>query len=75
MARLTDKLQVAVSALDDDVDSKADVALLTQGSLVSQVSPTEMLQLVGGQTTLQVTLEGWSRSYRDVFSKYATLIR
>lgn len=74
MAHLSRKLGVAVSALYNHVNNKAEVVLLIQDALVSQVSLVKMLALIEGKTSLEVALEDWARSYRAVFAKYPSLI-
>lgn len=74
MTRLAKKLSVATSALYNHVDNKADIVLLIQDALVSQVSVEEMLRLTQGEATLDSALAAWARSYRAVFAKYPSLI-
>ena len=74
MSHLAKKLGVAVSALYNHVANKADVVLLIQDELVSQVSVDGMLRLVAHQTTLEDALRDWARSYRAVFAEYPSLI-
>lgn len=74
MTRLAKKLGVATSALYNHVDNKADIVLLIQDALVSQVSVEEMLRLTQGEATLDSALAAWARSYRAVFAKYPSLI-
>jgi len=74
MTQLAKKLGVAVSALYNHVENKADVVLLIQDELVSQVSVEGMLKLIAHQTTLQDALTDWARSYRAVFAEYPSLI-
>lgn len=74
MTQLATKLGVATSALYNHVDSKADIVLLIQDALVSQVSVQGMVQLNQGLTSLEVALEEWARSYRTVFAEYPSLI-
>src|SRR5699024_5241002 len=52
----------------------ADLVLLIQDALVSQVSIEGMLRLIDGEVTLTDALEDWARSYRAVFAKYPSLI-
>src|SRR5699024_9872203 len=68
------KLGVAASALYNHVDNKADLVLLIQDALVSQVSLKGMLGLIDGEVTLTDALEDWARSYRAVFANYPSLI-
>src|SRR5699024_7959431 len=56
------------------VDNKADLVLLIQDALVSQVSLKGMLGLIDGEVTLTDALEDWARSYRAVFANYPSLI-
>ena len=74
MTQLSKKLGVAASALYNHVDNKADLVLLIQDALVSQVSLNGMLRLIDGEATLTDALEDWARSYRAVFAKYPALI-
>lgn len=69
MTQLAKKLGVAASALYNHVDNKADVVLLIQDELVSQVSVEGMLKLIAHQSTLEDALTDWARSYRAVFAK------
>src|SRR5699024_9634722 len=72
--QLSKKLGVAASALYNHVDNKADLVLLIQDALVSQVSLKGMLGLIDGEVTLTDALEDWARSYRAVFANYPSLI-
>lgn len=74
MNQLAKKLGVAVSALYNHVDNKADVVLLIQDALVSQVSLEVMLKLIARKATLEEALSDWARSYRTVFAEYPSLI-
>lgn len=74
MTQLAKKLGVAASALYNHVDNKADIVLLIQDALVSQVSVAEMLKLIDNETTLEKALEDWARSYRAIFAEYPSLI-
>jgi len=74
MTQLSKKLGVAASALYNHVDNKADLVLLIQDALVSQVSLKGMLGLIDGEVTLTDALEDWARSYRAVFANYPSLI-
>lgn len=74
MSQLAQKLGVAPSALYNHLDNKADLVLLVQDVLVSQVSVREMEQLIEGEASLAEALEGWARSYRTVFASYPSLI-
>lgn len=73
MTNLAKRLSVAASALYNHV-TKADVVLLIQDALVSQVSLRGMQQLIDQQLTLEDALEDWAYSYRAVFAEYPTLI-
>lgn len=74
MSHLAKRLGVAPSALYNHLDNKADLVLLIQDALVSQVSLDEMDRLVEGKLSLGEALEGWARSYRRVFASYPSLI-
>lgn len=74
MGQLAKRLGVATSALYNHVDNKADIVLLIQDALVSQVSLETMLRLTAGEATLEDALEDWARSYRSVFAAYPSLI-
>lgn len=74
MSQLAKKLGVAPSALYNHLDNKADLVLLIQDALVSQVSVEAMERLIDRQTPLADALEDWARSYRRVFASYPSLI-
>jgi len=74
MSQLAKKLGVAPSALYNHLDNKADLVLLIQDALVSQVSLRGMAQLIEGEVSLAAALEDWARSYRSVFASYPSLI-
>lgn len=74
MGQLAKRLEVAPSALYNHLDNKADLVLLVQDALVSQVSVEAMKQLIKGQTSLADALQEWARSYRHVFASYPSLI-
>lgn len=74
MGQLAKRLEVAPSALYNHLDNKADLVLLVQDALVSQVSVEAMRKLIKGQASLADALEDWARSYRQVFASYPSLI-
>lgn len=74
MTNLAKRLKVAASALYNHVTNKADVVLLIQDALVSQVSLVGMQELIDEQTTLEAALKDWAISYRAVFAEYPSLI-
>lgn len=74
MTQLAKKLGVAASALYNHVDNKADIVLLIQDALVSQVSLQGMQRLIAQQATLEEALHDWALSYRAVFAEYPSLI-
>src|SRR5699024_10893419 len=74
MTQLSKKLGVAASALYNHVDTKADLVLLIQDSLVPQVPLKGMLGLIDGEVTSTDALEDCARSYRAVFANYPSLI-
>lgn len=74
MSNLAKRLKVAVSALYNHVTNKADVVLLIQDALVSQVSLEGMQRLIDQQGTLEEALRDWAYSYRAVFVEYPSLI-
>ena len=71
MTQLAKKLGVAASALYNHVDNKADIVLLIQDALVSQVSVAKM-GLIDNETTLEKA-EDWS-ALRCDFREYPSLI-
>lgn len=74
MSRLAKELGVAPSALYNHLDNKADLVLLIQEELMSQVSVRGMVGVIASRATLKEALEEWARSYRRVFAKYPSLI-
>lgn len=74
MSQLAQELGVAASALYNHLDNKADLVLLIQEALMSQVSVRGMVGVIALRTTLEEALEDWARSYRAVFAKYPSLI-
>lgn len=74
MNELAKELGVATSALYNHLDNKADLILLVQDALVSQVSVRGMQLLIEGKASLDMAIEDWARSYRTVFSAYPSLI-
>ncbi|GAA2031476.1 TetR/AcrR family transcriptional regulator C-terminal domain-containing protein [Yaniella flava] len=74
MSQLAKELGVAASALYNHLDNKADLVLLIQEALMSQVSVRGMVGVIALRTTLEEALEDWARSYRAVFAKYPSLI-
>lgn len=74
MTNLAKRLKVAASALYNHVANKADVVLLIQDALVSQVSLAGMQRLIDHQATLEEALYDWAVSYRAVFAEYPSLI-
>src|SRR5699024_9641404 len=74
MTQLSKKLGVAASALYNHVDNKADLVLLIQDALVSQVSLKGMLGQMHGEVTLTDALEDWARPSRAVFANSPWLI-
>lgn len=74
MSRLAKELGVAPSALYNHLDNKADLVLLIQEALMSQVSVRGMVGVIASRATLKEALKEWARSYRKVFAKYPSLI-
>ena len=74
MTKLAKQLKVAASALYNHVTNKADIILLIQDALVSQVSLEGMQRLLDQQATLEEALRDWAVSYRAVFAEYPSLI-
>lgn len=74
MTNLAKRLKVAASALYNHVTNKADIVLLIQEALVSQVSLRSMQRLIDRRATLEEALGEWSLSYRAVFAQYPSLI-
>lgn len=74
MTNLAKRLKVAASALYNHVTNKADIVLLIQDALVSQVSLQGMQRLIAQQATLEEALRDWALSYRAVFAEYPSLI-
>lgn len=74
MNQLAQTMGVAASALYNHIDSKADLILLIQDALVSQVSVQGMRHLLECKVPLEIALEDWARSYRKVFAAYPSLI-
>ena len=54
--------------------NKADIILLIQDALVSQVSLDGMQRLIDRRVTLEEALRDWAVSYRAVFAEYPSLI-
>lgn len=79
MKRLADRLGVAVSALYNHIRNKADLLLLVEDAVMSEVDASALGHLVNAGSHdaaagLPEALRDWGRSYREVFAAFPELV-